>query len=82
MSETNQEARITALSAMLKALLTSLVIRGTLNKADIAVLIDESLAMTPGAPGVKSELMTFRKELPAYLREAMGPIPDEDDHDH
>lgn len=77
-----QDARITALSSMLKALLTTLVIRGTLNKADIGALIDESIVLTGGDPSVKAELASFRRELPAYLREAMGPEPDEDDHDH
>lgn len=84
MSDTEtQDARITALSSMLKSLLTTLVLRGTLNKADIGALIDESLTVAGSDhPAIKAELLSFRRDLPAYLREAMGPEPDEDDHDH
>ena len=78
------EARVGALSATVKALLTTLMLRGLLTKAEIAPLLAEAEALLEqsGASDGKAELASISAELPAYMREAMGPVPDEDDHDH
>ncbi len=77
------EARIAAMSALVKSLLTTLMLRGLLNKAEIAPLIADAEALIgPGGAAAKDELRSIQNDLPAYLREAMGPAPDDDDHDH
>jgi hypothetical protein len=78
------EARVSALSATLKATLTTLMLRGLLTRAEIApLLVEAEASMTGGAaPAAKAELGAIGAELPAYLRAAMGPPPDDDDHDH
>ena len=79
----DMEARVAAMSALVKSLVTTLMLRGLLNRAEIAPLIAdaEALMATGGAAG-KAELNSLRTDLPTYLREAMGPEPDQDDHDH
>lgn len=77
------EARVTAMSALVKSLLTTLMLRGLLTRAEIAPLIAEAEAVMAGAgPAAIAELRAIEADLPAYLREAMGPPPDDDDHDH
>ena len=77
------EARIGAMSALMKSLLTTLMLRGLLNRAEIAPLIAEAEKLiVKSGPGAAEELASIRADLPAYLREAMGPVPDDDDHDH
>lgn len=78
------ESRVAALSATLKATLTTLMLRGLLTRAEIAPLLAEAeAAITGGAtPAAKAELAGIGAELPSYLRAAMGPAPDDDDHDH
>jgi hypothetical protein len=79
------EARVAALSATLKSVLTTLMLRGLLNRAEIAPLLAEAEAMIAAAgssPAATDELAGIEKDLPAYMREAMGPPPDDDDHDH
>ena len=79
----DMEARVAAMSALVKSLVTTLMLRGLLNRAEIAPLIAdaEALMATGGAAG-KAELKSLRADLPTYLRAAMGPEPDQDDHDH
>lgn len=77
------EARVAALGATLKATLTTLMLRGLLTRAEIAPLLAEAEASIAGAsPGARSEIRSIGEELPAYMRSAMGPPPDDDDHDH
>lgn len=77
------EARVAAMSALVKSLLTTLMLRGLLNRAEIAPLIaDAEALMQASSPAAKAELRSIHADLPAYLREAMGPPPDDDDHDH
>lgn len=79
----DMEARVAAMSALVKSLLTTLMLRGLLNRAEIAPLIaDAEALMATGGVAGKAELNSIREDLPAYLREAMGPAPDPDDHDH
>lgn len=79
------QARVDALSATLKSVLSTLVLRGLLNKADVAVLLQETQAVMGGDalhPAGRAELRAIETEMPAFLRAAVGPAPDEDDDDH
>jgi hypothetical protein len=77
------EARIAAMSALVKSLLTTLMLRGLLTRAEIAPLIaDAEALMGAGAATARSELRAIEADLPNYMREAMGPPPDDDEHDH
>jgi hypothetical protein len=79
------EARVAAMSALVKSLLTTLMLRGLLTRAEIAPLIADAEALMgtgAGAVTARSELRAIEADLPNYMREAMGPPPDDDDHDH
>jgi hypothetical protein len=79
------EARIDALSAMVKSTLTTLVMRGVLTKADIPALVQESeVAMGEKSrhPAARAELRSIRDDMPSFLRAALGPEPDPDEDDH
>lgn len=78
------EARVGALSATVKALVTTLMLRGLLTRAEIAPLLADAEAQLGASawPAAKAELASIADDLPGYLREAMGPPPDDDDHDH
>jgi len=78
------EARVDALSVLVKSTLTTLVMRGLLTKADIPALVQESEAALGGGahPAARAELRSIRDEMPSYLRAALGPAPDHDDDDH
>ena len=78
------EARIDALSALLKSTLTTLVIQGVLTKAHIPTLVREGEAALAagGHPAAQAQLRSIQEDLPSYLRAAMGPAPDDDHDDH
>ena len=78
------EARLVAQSALIKSLLTTLMLRGLLTRAEIAPLVADAEALMAASSGsaAKGELGAIERDLPAYLREAMGPAPEEGDHDH
>ena len=82
------EARIAALGATVKSVLTTLMLRGLLTRAEIAPLLAEAEASIAGgveggaSAAAKAELRAIEAELPGYLRQAMGPPPDDGDHDH
>jgi hypothetical protein len=79
------EARLDALSVMLKSTLTTLVMRGILTKADIPTLVRESeisLGDRAQHPAARAELRSMMDDLPSFLRVALGPEPDPDEDDH
>lgn len=79
------EARVTALSSLTKSLLTTLMIHGLVTREEIQPLVSSAEAlMAAGADRslAHAELEGIQRDLPAYLREKMGPAPDPDDHDH
>lgn len=79
------EARVTALSSMMKSMITAFMIHGLLTKAEIAPLIAEAEALMrtgAGSAAGKEELAKLQGDLPAYMRERMGPAPGPDEHDH
>jgi hypothetical protein len=79
------EARMTALSALMKSVISTFMIHGLLTRAEIAPLIEQAEAlmrpMTSPAAAV-AELAAVEKELPQYMRANLGPPPDPDEHDH
>jgi hypothetical protein len=77
------EERVEALSSTVKTVLTTLMLRGLLTKAAVDEVLKESKdAIGPGHAEAEAELAHIKQDLPHYLRQAMGPEPDEDDHDH
>jgi hypothetical protein len=79
------EARVDALSSLIRSVLTTLVLRGVLNRADIPALLHETetAMQSRGAhAAAASELRSIRDDMPNYLRAAMGPAPDPDEDEH
>ncbi len=78
------EARVEALSATVKTVLTTLMLRGLLTQAAVKQILDEaeqSMAAAEKDAGGAAELRGIDADLPAYRRAAMGPPPDPDEHD-
>ena len=79
----NLEARVAALGATVKGVLTTLMLRGLVTRAEIAPLLaDAEAAMAGATDAARSEFRAIEADLPGYLRQAMGPPPDDDEHDH
>ena len=79
------EARVEALSSLLKSLLTTFVLRGTLFKADMDPLIstaEEMLADGADKARVSAELERIGRDLPGYQLARTGPQPSDAEHDH
>ena len=76
------EARVEALSATLKTVLSTLVLRGVLTKPAVDAIVAEAEAMVQNEPDAVSEVESVRVDMPKIIRAAMGPEPDDDDHDH
>jgi hypothetical protein len=79
------EARVDALSSTVKSVLTTLVLRGLLNRADVAALLQETTTVLQAECSTSAgldEIKAIEVEMPTYLRAAVGPppTPDEDDH--
>ena len=75
------EARVEALSVAFKTVLSALVIRGLLTKASVDQILHDAEEAIHHPRG-KHELEGVRADLPHYIRHAMGPVPDDDDHGH
>ena len=75
------EGQVEALSAMLKELLTTLVMRNVLTKADIPTMVKQCEAVIGGNAAALAELRSIQSDMPSFLRAALGPAPDPDDHD-
>lgn len=78
------EARVEALSSVMKSMLTTFVIRGIMSKADIPALLEsagEMLQEGEGRARVWAELNAIGETLPGYQSQRMGPF-DPNDHDH
>ena len=76
------EARVEALSATLKMVLSTLVLRGVLTKPAVEEILREAETMVQSEPDAVDEVDSVRTDMPKIIRSAMGPEPDEDDHDH
>jgi hypothetical protein len=75
------EARVEALSVTFKTVLSALVIRGLLTKASVDQILRDAEEAIHHPRGTH-ELEGVRADLPHYIRHAMGPVPDDDDHGH
>jgi hypothetical protein len=75
------EARVEAMSATIKTVLTTLVLRGLLTKPAVDAILREAESLAP-APAARAEIESVRHDLPGVLRAAMGPESDPDDHGH
>ena len=75
------EARVEALSATIKTVLTTLVLRGLLTKPAVDAILREAESMVLVSAG-RAQIETVRQDLPGVMRAAMGPQPDPDDHGH
>ena len=77
------EARVEALSATLKGVLTHLVLRGLLTKAEVTALLQETEVMLhEHHPEAVQELRHVLLDGMQFLRVAVGPGPDPDHDDH
>ena len=74
------EARLDAMSATIKTVLTTLVMRGTLTKAAVAEILRESEAALAHAPEAVKEVASVREDMPNYLLKARGPMGEDDEH--
>lgn len=74
------EARVEALNATIANVLSTLVLHGVLTKATVDKLLADVAALAPQAGG--QQVDSLKTAIPAAMREAMGPPPDEDDHAH
>jgi len=80
------EGRLTGLSALLRGIMTRLVLSGAFTGATIEEILKEAedvLRESDDAPQrALAELGEIRASLPGYLRAAMGPPPDPAFEDH
>jgi hypothetical protein len=74
------EGRLEALNETLASVLSTLVLHGVLTKPAVEQILAQVKA--GAAPAGASQVADLQQSYPAAMREAMGPPPDEDDHDH
>ena len=60
----------------------TLVLRGVLTKPAVDAIVREAEAMVESDKDAVNEVESVRTDIPKFIRAAMGPEPDEDDHDH
>lgn len=75
------EARVETLNGTLASVLSTLVLHGVLTKPAVDQILAQARAAAP-APAAAEQVEALQQGYPAAMREAMGPPPDEDDHDH
>lgn len=74
------EARVEALNATLANVLSTLVLHGILTRPAVEQILAQAKQGADEAGA--SQVAALQEGYPAAMREAMGPPPDEDDHDH
>jgi hypothetical protein len=74
------EARVGALNETLASVLSTLVLHGVLTKPAVEQILAQVKTSAQGAGA--AQVSDLQQSYPAAIREAMGPPPDEDDHDH
>ena len=75
------EARIDAINATFANVLSTLVLHGVLTKPTVEQILAEARRVAAG-PAAASQVDALKESYPTAIREAMGPAPDDDDHDH
>ena len=77
-------ARVTALEAVLDGLLSTLLLHGILNRAEVDTLISHCegiLRERNEHPAAFEQLAALRDDIPAHIKAAQGPTEhDHDDH--
>ena len=77
------EARLDAMKELIENVMTTLMLRGILTKPTLDQIFRDSAEALKGAGnGAAEALIAIRDDLPAHLRTAMGPPPEDDGHDH
>ena len=74
------EARVEALDATIANVLSTLVLHGLLTKPTVDHLLRETASQASARAAAAVDAL--KSAVPAAMREAMGPPPDEDDHAH
>ena len=74
------EARVEAMSTTIKTVLTTLVMRGILTRADVEAILKDSEQALADAPEALSEVASVREDFPKYMRAAIGEPDDDDEH--
>jgi len=74
------EARVEALDATIANVLSTLVLHGLLTKPTVDHLLRETASQASARAA--AAVVALKSAVPAAMREAMGPPPDEDDHAH
>jgi outer membrane murein-binding lipoprotein Lpp len=75
------EARVEALNGTLANVLSTLVLHGVLTRPAVDQILAQAKTAAPAAAAA-SQVEALQQGYPAAMREAMGPPPEEDDHDH
>ena len=79
------DARLDALTTVIDSLMSTLVMRGVINRAELENILQSSEATVKARssdPAAVQQVAAIRKGIPEHMRAALGPEPDEDDHDH
>jgi hypothetical protein len=77
------EARVEALSATLKTVMTTLVLRGVFTKPQVDEILREAGELVGQKAAAMGEMESVRADMPKIIRSAMGPhVDDDDDHGH
>jgi hypothetical protein len=79
------QARLDAVKTVLDSLLSALLVRGVLSKAELEQILQSSEAALQARAthsAALEQVAAIRQDIPEHLRSALGPEPDEDDHDH
>ncbi len=76
------EQRVEALSHTLKTVLTTFMLRGILTRQTVDAILAEAERGMGGQTQAMHEIAHIKEDMPAYLRHAMGPTSDDDDHGH
>ncbi len=75
------EARLDAMSHLVRNVLTALLVRGLLTRASVDHILKESAeALEDSHPGAHAELKGVGEQVPERLREAAGPGEDDDEY--
>ena len=76
------EQRVEALSHTLKTVMTTFMLRGILTRETVNAVLAEAERGMAGQSTAMAEIAHIKEDIPAYLRHAMGPQSEDDDHGH
>jgi hypothetical protein len=76
------EQRVEALSHTIKTVMTTFMLRGLLTRETVNAVLAEAERGLAGQSQAMAEIAHIKEDMPAYLRHAMGPTSEDDDHGH